>query len=57
MIFRFRNFGLAGVPKKPPAFVRITLLPEGEINNITTNTPIQEYHIATFSTIGDGNGI
>lgn len=47
---------MKGTPKKPPSFVRITLLPEGELNNITATTPIQEYHIATFSTIGDGNG-
>jgi hypothetical protein len=53
----FRNFGLKGVPKSPPPFVRITLLPEGDNSGkIATASPLQEYHIATFSTSLDRHG-
>jgi hypothetical protein len=64
----FRNFGLKGVPKTPPPFVRITLLPEGDSKTAATaatsaaastgtGTALQEYHIATFSTSLDRHGL
>lgn len=51
----FRNFGLKGVPKSPPPFVRVTLLPEGDHSG-KIPTSIQEYHIATFVTSPDRHG-
>jgi hypothetical protein len=52
----FKNFGLKGVPKAPPPYVRITLLPDGDPAGKVAATPVQEYHIATFSTSMDRHG-
>lgn len=52
----FRNFGLKGVPKTPPPFVRITLLPDGDNSGKLGANPQTEYHIATFSTSMDRQG-